>query len=190
MTQQAVNLLIMQTRILIALLLTSFTFPAISADSSVDQKAKLEKTVQIIQDDLDLIVDKGGRYAYKQLTTKGGVSPFAIGVTNERNFLILRPENNKDVGVQAKVLELRRLLQEAVKKGNIVAAAVFVGAKVPVASTGQDKDGVAIELEHGLGISTLRFLPYELDQKNKKLKFETPLDKIKPAVFFKETPKA
>ena len=41
-------------------------------------------------------------------------------------------------------------------------------------------------MEHEDGMSVLRFMPYDIDRKNKKIKFDKPVDKAKPTTFFKD----
>ena len=179
---------ILLLRLGVLILLSCFSIAGIAEDKAITKEALLALQKEI-QQDLDLIVDKGGRYAHKQIVESGVINPFAISVSETGDFMVLAPrqDQNKQATISQKVSELRRLLKESVDKGGITAAAVFVSAKVPVKGTSTEKEGIAIELEHQSGISNLRFVPFELT--NDRLKLEKPIDKFKPLVFFKDAQK-
>ena len=137
-----------------------------------------------VQKQLDDLVNVGGKYAYKQLTDSKYFAPFAVGVNAAKQVVVLRvPDSEIKASFSDKIAKLREILKETAKKNKITSAALFVQAQVP--HQGVDVDGVAIEMEHRLGLSILRFSPYDIDLKSKKLQFRKPVDKLKPLVFFK-----
>lgn len=140
-----------------------------------------------VQAHLDMLVKYGGEYAYKLVSATGGISPYGVLVLDNLDVVLLEAtENqNKKFTFKEEVLELKRLIKESVQKGNVVAAAFFVGALVPVKGS-TEQAGIAIELEHKLGLSVLRFVPYEYSIGQGDLKFLKPVDQEKPIVFFKK----
>ena len=145
-----------------------------------DMKAK----VQNVQSEVNDLVDQGGKYVYMQLARSGKVSPFAVGRQADGAVIMLEvPKSEEKASFEQKILKLRQMLKLGADSNKFVAGALFVQAQVP--HQGKEVDGVAIEMEHKLGISVLRFSPYEVDRDNQKIRFEKPVDKIKPVVFFK-----
>ena len=144
-------------------------------------KAKLIK----IQEQLDNLVDQGGKYVYLQLAQKNRLSPFAVGISDHDEVVMLEvPKSEAKANVADKVLALREMLKLGADTDKFVATALFVQAQVPFEGT--TVDGVAIEMEHAGGLSVLRFSPYRIDRDNKKIAFLKPVDKEKPLVFFKD----
>ncbi|EAT12000.1 hypothetical protein HF888_11485 [Bermanella marisrubri] len=172
------KLLSLSLAVLISL---SASFVVAEEKKDVDLKAKIDG----VQQQLDELIDQGGKYAYIQIARKNGLSPFAIAVDKVGSTVLLEvPQSEKDATIKDKVLELRRLLKMTADSGTMKAGALFVQGQVP--HKGKTVNGVAIELEHELGMSVLRFSPYEIDRENKKIQFKQPVDKIKPVVFFKD----
>lgn len=161
-------------------LLAVQSFLVVGETQSVDSaKNKLE----IIKQEINDLVDQGGKYAYIQLGRNNGIAPFAVGREVDGNIVVLEvPKTEEKATFSEKVYKLRQMLRMGAESGKFVSAALFVGAKVP--HLGKEVDGIAIEMEHKLGMSVLRFTPYEVDRENQQIKFKKPVDKIKPSVFF------
>lgn len=159
---------------------------AVNAHSS-EQSDKVDAIVaqlKAVQVQLDTMVDVGGEYAYKQLTMKNKFSPFAVGVNQDDQIIVLEiPKTETKASFTDKIIKLRQMLKLSATKNKITAGALFVQAEVP--HQGTLMAGVAIEMEHEEGLSILRFSPYDIDLKTQKLKFRKPVDKVKPVVFFK-----
>ena len=171
-------------------LITLMFFSIASMDALSEETGKSKEDIKnqltIIQDEINDLVDQGGKYAYIQLARKNGLSPFALGRESDGKVVMMEvPKSEEKASFNEKVYKLRQMLRLGADAGKFVSAALFVGAKVP--HQGKDVDGVAIEMEHKTGMSVLRFSPYEIDRENKKIKFKTPVDKAKPAVFFVKT---
>ncbi|MEH6344083.1 MAG: hypothetical protein V7785_03270 [Bermanella sp.] len=160
---------------------------ALSVERTEQEKTDLKGKVVTVQKEMDQLVHTGGRYAYVQLSRKNGLSPFAIGVETNGNTLILEiPKENqkREVTLADKIVKLREMLKLAADNNKITSGALFIQAQVP--HLGKMVPGVAIEMEHKLGMSFLRFSPYEIDRENQKIEFKKPSDQIKPLVFFKD----
>ena len=172
-------------KIFSALLLTSFLALTFQAQAAEESKDDLAINIQAVQSQLDELIAQGGKYAYMQLAKKNGIKPFAAAIDNEGNKIMLEVTKADEAATFAqKILKLREMLKLGADKGDFQAAALFVQAKVPY--MGADVDGIAIEMEHLKGLSTLRFSPYDIDRESKKINFKQPVDKIKPVVFFKD----
>lgn len=167
------------------------TFFAFSAQLLADAKVSKEdfkQQINQVQQELDELVEQGGKYVYMQLAQKSSVSPFAVAVDEVGTTIMLEvPRSEEKATLSDKVLKLREMIFLGAKNANFVAGALFVQAQVP--HMGKQVDGVAIEMEHKQGLSVLRFSPYELNREEKDIKFKRPVDKIKPVVFFKDAVK-
>ncbi len=164
------------------------TIPAKESKATAAANEEQVREGKIINLQLDELTKQGGKYAYLQLSQKNRMSPFAVGVEANGAVIILEvPKRETKATLTDKVLKLREMLKLAADGGKFVAGALFVQAKVP--HQGIQVDGVAIELEHIKGLSIVRFSPYDLDFKSQKIKFRTPVEKIKPVVFFKDAKK-
>lgn len=171
----------------VSIALKFLLFSAISsfAFASGNESDDLKLQAKSLEQDVNTIVDHGGKYAYIQLARKNGLSPFAVGLDEQNNVVMLEvPKSEVKATFSMKVLKLREMLKLAADEKKFKAGALFVQAKVPY--QGKDVNGVAIELEHNSGASILRFSPYEIDRANKDIKFKQPVDKTKPVVFFKD----
>ncbi len=163
-------------------------FASVHSDAAEISKAELKQQALKIQQQVDELVDRGGKYVYLQLAQKNSVSPFAVAVDEAGTTIMLEvPKTEEKASFSDKILALREMIHLGAKNANFVAGALFVQAQVPF--MGKDVDGVAIEMEHKLGLSVLRFSPYEVNRENKEIKFKTPVDKQKPVVFFKSSEK-
>lgn len=172
-----------QSILLIALAIVFLPSHAEQDSKKESNKDGVKNQLTIIQDEINDLVDQGGKYAYVQLARKNGMSPFAVGRQADGNVVILEiPKSEEKASFSEKVYTLRQMLRAAADAGRFVSAALFVHAQVP--HQGKEVAGIAIEMEHKLGMSVLRFTPYEIDRDNKKIKFKKPVDKIKPSVFF------
>ncbi len=179
-------------KIISSLLLTSLlTLPLMSVASDVDSekvtaaKKELRASIVKVQNQLDSLVDQGGKYVYLQLAKKNGLSPFAVGVgPNEEVYVLEVPKTEVKVSISDKVLKLRQMLKLGADNNKFIAAALFVQANVPFEGT--NVNGVAIEMEHKGGISMLRFSPYRIERASKNIAFLSPVDEQKPVVFFKD----
>lgn len=159
----------------------------LTAERSEQKKAELEAKVVSVQKEMDQLVHTGGRYAYIQLSQKDGLSPFAVGIETNGNTLLLeipKGKQKREITLADKIVKLREMLKLAADNNKITSGALFIQAQVP--HLGKVVPGVAIELEHKLGMSYLRFSPYDIDRENKKIEFKKPVDQIKPLVFFKD----
>ena len=163
---------------------TIILFFFLSCAATAEEKtADVRNQLEVIQKEINDLVDQGGKYVYLQLARKNTVSPFAIGREADGSMVMLEvPKSEEKASFNEKIYKLRELLTSGANANKFISAALFVRAQVP--HKGQDVDGIAIEMEHKLGMSVLRFLPYEVDRENKKIKFDKPTDKKKPNVFF------
>ncbi len=167
-------------------LILGFIISTTSVSVMADEAEKnLKEEINKVQTQLDALVDRGGRYAYVQLAQKNGLSPFAVAVDEAQTIIMLEvPKSEEKATLSDKILKLREMLFLGAKNAKFVAGALFVQAKVPY--QGDQVDGVAIEMEHKMGLSVLRFTPYDVDRDAQKISFKKPVDKIKPVVFFKQ----
>ncbi|MCP5334999.1 MAG: hypothetical protein H7A08_04815 [Oceanospirillaceae bacterium] len=151
--------------------------------SKKDDEAKRQEI--ITQAEINRLVTYGGEYAYKLIKGTGGLSPFGVLVLDDGKVIVLEAttEQKKSFTFKDEILELRRLIKESVVKGNVSCAALFVSALVPVEGS-KDQPGIAMEIEHKLGLSALRFVPYEYTIGDGELKLLKPVTKEKPVVFF------
>ncbi|MGR6873219.1 hypothetical protein ACU6U9_13125 [Pseudomonas sp. HK3] len=171
----------------ISVLLLS-TFFVFSLQASEEINEDMKQQVLKVQQELDQLVDQGGKYAYLQLAQKDGLSPFAVAIDEAGTTIMLEvPKSEDKATLSDKILKLREIIYLGGKNAKFVAGALFVQAQVPF--MGKEVDGVAIEMEHKNGLSVLRFSPYEINREEKKISFKRPVDKIKPVVFFKEAVK-
>lgn len=170
------------------LLLSSCLFLSFQVQAEEKPQENLAINIEKVQTELDELIAQGGQYAYMQLAKKNGIKPFAAAIDNEGNKIMLEVMKADEAATFAqKILKLREMLKLGADKGDFQAAALFVQAKVPF--KGKEVDGIAIEMEHLKGLSTLRFAPYEIDRTHQKINFKQPVDKIKPVVFFKDAVK-
>jgi hypothetical protein len=167
------------------LLFSSFVFFSFNAVAIEEGKKDLKQQVLKVQSELDELVNRGGKYVYLQLAKKNKFSPFAVAVDEAGTTIMLEvPKSEDKASLSDKVLKLREMIYLGAKNAKFVAGALFVQAQVPF--MGKEVDGVAIEMEHKMGLSVLRFSPYEVRREDKKIKFKRPVDKEKPVVFFKD----
>jgi hypothetical protein len=175
-------------KIFSTLLLTCFLAFSFQVQAAEQVKKDLKINIELVQKQLDDLISQGGRYAYMQLAKSNGIKPFAAAIDNEGNKIMLEVTKADEAATfSQKILKLREMLKLGADKGDFQAVALFVQAKVPF--MGNEVDGIAIEMEHLKGLSTLRFSPYEIDRESEKINFKQPVDKIKPVVFFKDTVK-
>ncbi|NVK38136.1 MAG: hypothetical protein HWE18_09445 [Gammaproteobacteria bacterium] len=164
--------------------LVAFLFASAQTNAAEVSKEELKQQAIKIQQQVDELVDRGGKYVYLQLAQKNSVSPFAVAVDEAGTTIMLEvPKTEEKASFSDKILALREMIHLGAQNANFVAGALFVQAEVPF--MGKDVDGVAIEMEHKLGLSVLRFSPYVVNQEEKEIKFKAPVDKEKPVVFFK-----
>lgn len=167
----------------ITILVSTFFTGAIADQKS--GKEDLQKKIDLVQEQLDQIIDMGGKYAFAQLAKKKHLSPFAVASEKNGNTLMLEvPSTEAKATLGDKVIKLREMLKLAADNGRIHGGAVFVQAQVP--HGGEKVDGVAIEIEHESGMSAIRFASYEIDEQSEKIKFKKSVSQIKPLVFFKD----
>lgn len=167
------------------LLLIGFLALSVQMQAAEATKENLNKVVDGVQNQLDQLVAQGGKYAYLQLAQKNRLSPFAVAVDEMGTTIMLEvPKSESEATLSDKILKLREMIALGAKNAKFVAGALFVQAQVPF--MGKDVDGIAIEMEHKLGLSVLRFSPYEVNREEKKIRFKRAVDKEKPLVFFKK----
>lgn len=172
-------------RIFSVLLLSGFLAFSLQANAAEQTQEDMKQQVLKVQKELDELVEQGGKYVYLQLAQKNSVSPFAVAVDEAGTTIMLEvPKKEEKATLSDKILKLREMIHLGGKNAKFVAGALFVQAQVPF--MGKEVDGVAIEMEHKMGLSVLRFSPYEVKREDKKISFKKPVDKIKPVVFFKE----
>ncbi|WP_283789862.1 hypothetical protein QNI23_005060 [Bermanella sp. WJH001] len=172
-------------KIFSVLLLSGFLAFSLQTNAAEQTQEDMKQQVLKVQKELDELVEQGGKYAYLQLAQKNSLSPFAVAVDESGTTIMLEvPKKEEKASFSDKILKLREMIYLGGKNAKFVAGALFVQAQVP--HMGKEVDGVAIEMEHKMGLSVLRFSPYEVNREDKKISFKRPVDKVKPVVFFKE----
>ena len=186
----------MKPRLMLVLLMAVFVNFVQAADKSsltkgfFTNKQLTEVEYNLAQHHINDMLLKSTKRAYKQIEETGVFSPYVSVVTRDGEvelYNAINNEDDRDIPVSTAVALLKGITQRLfVNKGKYITAGIFapVRAKHPV--TGKVTTAMSIEIEHLSGIAFLRILPYEIDEKTKKIILKKALDKGKAPSMFNE----